>query len=478
MLFSDTTFLLTFLPLVLAVHFLVVGISGRGWRWTPTTVLLANVVLLASSILFLMAALSPVLLGAMVAAVGLNYVVAYGIASAQGRDRQAYLPAELWLTVGVWSNLVLFGVARGLGGRATVESAFAVSGLLTPLAVSVFVAHALSYLLDVYRREAPPAKNPIQTGLYLLFFPLIVAGPIVRYRDIKRALGERDVRMGAFAYGVRRFVIGWVKSQMIAGTLAVPVDAAFGATAGELTVLLAWIGVVGFTLQVYFELSGYADMAVGMGRFFGFRFKDNYLWPYSAESVHDFWGRWNVSLFAWCRGYLKLRLDGDDRTAVPAYWKAFALFVVVGAWHGLTAPVMVWAGYHSGLLFMERAGFRSVLASLPSVVRHTYVVSVVGLGWVFFRADSPTHALVVVQALAGFGAQSAEVPNGLLTAQVWLAVALGAAAAGRLPAAVSRWSVTLDAMTASVMMLVWATLVFCWRPFGRVVNLVLPHEKG
>ena len=472
MLFSDAAFLLSFLPLVLAVHFVVVGLSG-GHGGAPRSLAPANTVLLGASLIFLAFGGGGELILALTVAAGLNYLLAEGIARAVSTERSQSLRAELWLTLGVWGNLVLLGIGRAFAADVLGDRPFVVAGLLAPIGLSVFTLHALSYLVDVYRREAAPVANPIQAGLYLLFFPLMVAGPIVRYRDLSAALTRREFRMGAFAYGVRRFVIGLAKVRLIAAPLGEVADTAFGVSAGELGAALAWLGLVCFALQVYFVLSGYADMAVGLGRSFGFRLKDNYRWPYGAESLHDFWRRWNISLVEWCRSYLMLQIEGDRTARTLPPWKTVALLVVVGVWHGATTSLVLWGAYHGVLVLVERAGFGAVLTRLPQVVRHGYLLAVVSIGWVLFRADTPTHAVVFWQALAGAGSERGVIPPGTLTPQLWWALGVGIVAAGRLPGAVSRWTVTLDAMTASVMMLVWATVLFCWRPVARLVDVVV-----
>jgi len=471
-LFSDAAFLLTFLPAVLAAHFVVVGLSG-GHGGAPKSLAPANIVLLAASLAFLALSGGRELVAVLAAAVGLNYLLAGGIARAVEAGHAGGVRAELWLTLGVWGNLVLFGVGRAFGDDPVGDHPFVLARLLAPVGLAVFTLQALSYLVDVYRREAAPVTTPIQAGLYLLFFPLMVAGPIVRYRDVSTALARRELQMGAFAYGVRRFVIGLAKVHFIAAPLGEVADTAFGVSAGELGAALAWLGLWCFSLHVYFLLSGYADMAIGLGRFFGFRLKDNYRWPYAAESLQDFWRRWNISLVAWGRTYLALQIEDDGSARGSARWKTVALLVAVGVWHGPTASLVLWGVYHGVLVLAERAGLGAMLTRLPSVVRHGYLLAVVGIGWVLFRADTLTHAVVFWRALVGLGSERGAIPVGTVTPQLWWALAIGTVAAGRVPGAVSRWSVTLDAMTASILMLVWATVLFCWRPVAQIVAVVM-----
>ena len=299
MLFTDPTFLFVFLPVLLALYFLAAAWTTRSMPRGQGNASGANWMLLVGC-LFFYADGGGTFTWLIVAATVFNYATARAIdrdLERRKRDRPAPISArpEVLLAVAVTGNVMLLGIFKtanpltdNMSPLLTAVGArpLAVPALLAPLGLSFFACHAISYLVDVYRRDAVPQRNPVQAALYLLFFPLLIAGPIVRYGEMSAQLVERQVGMAAFAYGVRRFVIGLGKVFLIANTLAVPADAIFGMPASALGAGHAWLGVACFTLQIYFDLSGYADMAIGLGRMVGFRLPENFKRPYAADTLH------------------------------------------------------------------------------------------------------------------------------------------------------------------------------------------------
>ena len=383
-------------------------------------------------------------------------------------------------TVEVWSR----GLVRSMLSPA-VDGQFAVLGpTFVPMGMSVVSLHAISYLVDVFRREARAQEDVLDTGLYLLFFPCLMAGPIVRYREIAAQFTNRAGGLGSFAYGVRRFVIGWGKVVLVAATLAVTANRVFALPSMQLTTARAWLGVVCFTGQICFALAGYCDMAVGLGRMFGFRLPENFRWPYLALSLREFWRGWLMSLVAWVRDYLPLgRRPGREARGLDGVSIIHAFFLI-GLWHGVKWTLLYWAVYHAVFVGLESGPVGGVVRRLPTLLRRGYVLVIVVVGWAIFRADTPAAAGVFLRALAGrhVRATAAMAIGTYFTWELWLA--LTAAVVGSLPLARSlgRWRVAIDATTISIVTMVMATLVFSWRvvlsSYARVSGGPPPDWKG
>jgi alginate O-acetyltransferase complex protein AlgI len=300
--------------------------------------------------------------------------------------------------------------------------------VLLPIGISFFTFHAISYVVDVYRRDATAQKSPVHAALYLLLFPQLIAGPIIRYRDIADQLARRTVSLDDFAYGVRRFVLGLAKKVLVANVVAGPADQIFGMPSAQLTAAHAWLGVVCYTVQIYFDFSGYSDMAIGLGRMFGFRFPENFRWPYVADTVQDFWRRWHLSLSTWFRDYLYVPLGGNRVPPGRVYRNLVTVFFLCGLWHGASWTFVVWGLFHGAFLVVERLGVARALERVRAPVRHVYLLLVVMIGWVFFRADTLDAAVAYLGAMAGLsaGAPTPYAVGWFLTPEVALALAAGA----------------------------------------------------
>ena len=469
MLFTDPTFLLIFLPLLLGLYFTSIWLSNPGPQKSVRELTRANWVLLAACAGFYAYGGGP-FTWVIVSAIAFNH----GMAHAIDRTRRPLL-----LALSVAGNFALLGIlkyAMPVVDTTLDAGAFAVPQLLVPLGLSIFALHATSYLMDVYRGAAAPHRSPLHATIYLLFFPLLIAGPIVRYRDLDKQLSHRIVGMAAFAYGVRRFVIGLGKTLLIANTLAVPADVIFMLPATQLGTAHAWVGVTCFTLQVYFVLSGYADMAIGIGRMLGFRLPDNFRGPYVADSLHEFWRRWNVTLIGWLRTYATLSLDTDRDGRMRSGGHLLMLFLLVGLWHSPGWNVVGWGLYHGIVVALERIGLGATLNRLPALLRHAYVLLVVMLGWVVFRTDSVADTMLFLQALGGLNATATTAAELPLTTTVLIALGLGAIGSAPLISWLSRWRVMLDAITTSLLMVVSTTSRFAWRRGSDVVD-ALPRRR-
>ncbi|MEI9962559.1 MAG: MBOAT family protein [Limisphaerales bacterium] len=272
-----------------------------------------------------------------------------------------------------------------------------------PIGISFFTFHALSYIIDIYRRKWSAARDPRDVALYIFFFPQLIAGPILRWNAIAPQLKERNQSRANFAEGVRRFVGGLAKKMIIANAVAVPADQIFSLPASELSAPIAWLGIVCYTLQIYFDFSGYSDMAVGLGKMFGFKFIENFNFPYIAQSIRDFWRRWHISLSSWFRDYVYIPLGGNRVSTLRNHLNLIAVFFLCGLWHGANWTFVAWGLFHGVFLVLERTSWGAVLDKLPRPLRHFYTIFGVMMGWVLFRADTFSGAGNFFAALFGLG---------------------------------------------------------------------------
>jgi len=472
-LFTDTSFLLRFLPTVLALFFLAVAVTPKRWKADGRRFTLPNTVLLAGSVVFLALGTGPFMRW-VVGAVVFNYLVALAIGRARLAAASAPRPGplpEALLTLGVTGNVVLLGVSKFALPLPVLfaDRGFAMPQLLAPLGLTFFVCHALSYLADVARGDAPAQASPIRASLYLLCFPLVCGGPLARYSDMSPQLAQRRATLAAFAFGVRRWLVGYCKVVFLAAAVAGPADIVFATPAAELGMARAWLGAVCFTLQIYFDLSGYADMAIGFGRMFGFRFVENFRAPYLAGSLTEFWKRWNITLLDWCRHYLHLALTPEPAGAWARARQAGLLLLCVGLWHGPGSTVLVWGGLHGAIVIAEQAWLGKRLARLPAVLRHAYLLLVVLLLWVVFRAESLPAASVVLVAMSGLG-NAVDIADAVpiaLTPWFWSMLGFGVLSISPLWQSGGRWLVTVDALTTALLILISTSFVYTWR---RLVN--------
>jgi len=407
MLFTDPTFLYLFLPAVLFAHTLLPGLLG-------------NMALLLASLVFY-AWGEGVYVLVMLASIAGNYAIGRVIGGSTAASRRGGLA----LGVGVAFNLALLGYFKYSGWLAAELAAWLgstpseLTEVHLPIGISFFTFQALSYLVDVRRGHVSPARGPLDFALYISLFPQLIAGPIVRYRDIaadlvarrrplalRRRLPGESMRadLAEFAAGARRFVIGLAKKVLVADVVAVPADAIFGLGGEELTPGLAWLGILCYSLQIYFDFSGYSDMAIGIGRMLGFHFPENFLRPYSARSVTEFWRRWHVSLSTWFRDYLYVPLGGSRRGRLRTYCNLTTVFLLCGLWHGPAWNFVAWGAFHGLFLVLERGHIERLERRLPGVVLRLYLLVVVAFGWVLFRADGLEHAVRYWSALTGLDA--------------------------------------------------------------------------
>lgn len=435
MVFSSALFLLLFLPIVLVAYWCVGSVAR-------------NAVLLGVSLLFY-AWGSPAALVWMLVSITLNYALGLQLTP---RDGWRGTPSgrRLILTVAVILNLGLlmwFKYAGFLYGQ--VRSAADVCGWavpvwsetpVLPIGISFYTFQALSYVVDVYRGEVAAQRSWAQLALYISFFPQLVAGPIVRYADFARDLIHRVVTLESAAGGVRRILVGLCKKLILADSLAACVDVIFELPDEGLTPVLAQLAIVCYTLQIYFDFSGYSDMAIGLGQLFGFTFPENFRYPYIGTSVTDFWRRWHLSLSTWFRDYLYIPLGGNRGGALLTCRNLLLVFLLCGLWHGANWTFVAWGLFHGLFLAIERITGPVIGARVPQVVQATvgrlYTLLVVMAGWSLFRADDVSQALRFLGTAFGLQAGDAEAYplSQYVDAPLLFLVAVGAVAATPWPA--------------------------------------------
>ena len=370
MLFSSIPFLFYYLPAVLIVYFLVPRV-------------LKNTVLLISSLIFY-AWGEPKLVLLMI----FTILVFYGCGLAMGCSKSRVWQ-KVWLIVSIVVSVGLLAVFKY--ADFFVDSFNAVTGLGVPLlklalpiGISFYTFQCLSYTIDVYRGNVAVQKNPISFGAYVALFPQLIAGPIVRYSDVARELDQRTHSWENVALGLRRFLVGLGKKVLLADNFALLMK--LFRESGEQSVVFYWMYAIAFTLNIYFDFSGYSDMAIGLGRIFGFNFPDNFNFPYISKSVAEFWRRWHMTLGGWFRDYIYIPLGGNR--VKPARWvfNTLVVWMLTGLWHGAAWNFVLWGLLYAALLLIEK--WVPALQKLPAVLRHFYVMLAVILGFVLFNAES------------------------------------------------------------------------------------------
>jgi alginate O-acetyltransferase complex protein AlgI len=436
MVFSSPVFLFLFLPIVLAVNF-ALPIRFR------------NLWLLIMSLIFYGWG-EPRFVLVMIASIVVNYALGLWVDRVRGR------PAAWWvMALGVALNIGLLGVYKYANFvvdnlnvvLASVGAApLHLAPIALPIGISFFTFQAFSYVIDVQRRDGPVQKNPLGVALFVSLFPQLIAGPIVRYRDVAAQIVERTITREGFTHGVERFLIGLGKKMLIANTVAVPADAIFAIPPDQLTAGLAWLGVLCYTLQIYFDFSGYSDMAIGLGLMLGFRFLENFNYPYISCSMTEFWRRWHISLSTWFRDYLYVPLGGNRGAPARTYFNLVVTFFLCGLWHGAAWPFVAWGLYHGLFLVIERLGAGDWLERWPAPARHGYALLVVIVGWVLFRSARLGDAGRFLTAMAGLGTGSGiEYHAGLyLNPELILILSVGIIGSTPILPALARWRERLE----------------------------------
>ncbi len=392
MVFSSLTFLFFFLPITLVVNLLLPKCVRNYW-------------LLAVSLVFYAWGGHKFVL-VMLFSILANYVFARLIdASGNTAFRRLCLLLSVAINLGIlfynkYMNFFTENLHRIFGDSVVVTS------IVLPIGISFFTFQAMSYVIDVYRRDTPVQRNPFYLGLYIAFFPQLIAGPIVRYRTIAEQIEERTITAEKFTSGVSRFCSGFAMKVLLANQLSVLVDEAFSLadTPGELSVAFAWLGALCYSLQILFDFSGYSSMAIGLGRMFGFTFAENFDYPYTSKTITEFWRRWHISMGAWFRDYVYFPLGGsrvDSRAKLVR--NLFVVWCLTGIWHGAEWTFIAWGLGYFVLLSLEKLlGLATGrLSTLPGVLYRCFTLLCVMLGWVAFRADNLRQAWRYLKAMLG-----------------------------------------------------------------------------
>lgn len=396
MLFSSTTFLFVFLPVVLAVYFIC-----------PKK--LRNLVLLISSLIFY-AWGEPKYILVMLVTICVNYVLALVCANCKEKGKEkgakAAVIGTIIFSIGMlaffkYSNFFLTNVNGSIGKLAGFQ--IPLLDIILPLGISFYTFQTLSYTIDVYRDKVEPQKNILHLATYVCLFPQLIAGPIVRYETVAKELEERKEGIDLFSDGIRRFVIGLGKKVLLANTAGSVYEAIGAMGDSQVSVALYWMASFAFTFQIYFDFSGYSDMAIGLGKMFGFHFLENFDYPYISKSITEFWRRWHMSLSSWFRDYIYIPLGGSRKGKVRTYINLLVVWILTGFWHGAAWNFILWGFYFFIILLIEKAGLLKWLEKLPVVFRHCYALFFINLSWVIFSYDSMQTLGTVLKRMFGMG---------------------------------------------------------------------------
>lgn len=301
------------------------------------------------------------------------------------------------------------------------------TAIILPLGISFYTFQSMSYTIDVYQGKIKANRNFIQFASFVTMFPQLVAGPIVRYRDIEDQMINHNTTLDDFVYGIKRFIIGLAKKVIIANTMASVADKVFALPYSELSTGVAWLGVIAYSLQIYFDFSGYSCMAIGLGKMIGFTFPENFNYPYMSRSIQEFWRRWHISLSTWFRDYLYIPLGGNRKGNILTYRNLIIVFFLCGLWHGASWNFIVWGLFHGFFLVIERTRFKYIIGKIPGILQIIYTLIIVMIGWVFFRTESLHDAIRYIGTLLGFNKSGIQLNAvmGFVTINVAVALVLG-----------------------------------------------------
>lgn len=391
MVFSSTIFLCVYLPLVLLGYYICPK-KGR------------NLFLLIASLVFY-AWGEPKYVFLMIFSILVNYI--FGRLMDKNRGRQKRM--KLLLVLSVVIDLGLLSVFKYTdfiitNVNAIFGSSFDLLKIALPIGISFYTFQAMSYTIDVYRNDVRVQKNLIDFGMYITMFPQLIAGPIVRYADVQDQLAERSVTTADFSEGVMRFVVGLGKKVLLANQMGA-VWSEIYALGGDVSALMAWTGAIAYTFQIYFDFSGYSDMAIGLGRMFGFKFPENFRYPYQSVSITDFWRRWHITLSTWFKEYLYIPLGGNRCGLARQALNLLIVWSLTGFWHGAGWNFVMWGLYYFVILFIEKLFLLKALDKLPKLFRHVYALLLIVIGWVIFASDDVGVLLPYLGSM--FGANGA-----------------------------------------------------------------------
>lgn len=392
MAFNDLSFVFLFFPVVLLLHWAVPGV-------------LKNIVLLIFSLVFF-AWGSPTYVLLMVLLILFNYFSGLQIAAQKEEENEKM--AKFALVSAVIVNLLLLGFFKYWGFllenvNALLGTSLAAPQMAMPLGVSFFTFSILSYLYDVYRDKAPAAENILDFSLFVTFFPKLVSGPIVQYAAFEKQVRDRTCNATKFGKGCRLFLIGLSKKVLLSNIIGTTFYAVTALPENGISFVTAWLGTISYALMLYFDFSGYSDMAIGLASMFGFSFDKNFDYPYMSGSITEFWRRWHISLGAWFRDYIYIPLGGSRVETPKIIRNLLVVWLLTGVWHGASWNYIFWGLYYGGLLLLEKFVFKSILEKIPSFIRIPFTLILVLIGWVFFFSPSLGSAFLWLARMLGIG---------------------------------------------------------------------------
>ena len=388
MVFSSIIFMFTFLPLSLLMYY----IMPKGMK---------NLILLLISLIFY-AWGEPIYVLLMVFTIIFDYIMARLI----NKSRNEKIKFKIIFIFTLFINILILGFFKYYGFLIdNINNIFNLSikykQLALPVGISFYTFQTLSYIVDVYLDKVRVQKNIVSFALYVTMFPQLVAGPIVKYSDIDYQLDNRKESFNKFGYGVERFLRGLAKKVLLANNIGIVWTTIQGMDINNISVLTSWIGIIAYTFQIYFDFSGYSDMAIGLGKMFGFDFIENFNYPYISKSVTEFWRRWHISLGTWFREYIYIPLGGNRTSTLKHIRNLFVVWLFTGLWHGASWNFVVWGLYYGFILLMEKMVLNKVLIKLPNFIKHIYTMILVIIGWVFFGSTSLSVAIDYIKVMFG-----------------------------------------------------------------------------
>ncbi len=392
MVFSSIIFLCLFLPAVLILYYVLPGRARNAWLFAAS--------------LFFYAWGEPRYILVMLFSTVFDYCNGRLIEYFSSRNKPWATRALLVLSVAGNLGILCFFkytdfVIENINRLAGTD--FGLLQLTLPIGISFYTFQTMSYTIDVYRGEIPAQKNIISFGMYVCMFPQLIAGPIVRYKDVRREVDGRVVTASGAADGLQRFLIGLAKKVLLANQIGALWDEISGLSSADMSAALAWLGAAAYTFQIYFDFSGYSDMAIGLGEMFGFHFPENFDHPYESKSVAEFWRRWHMTLGGWFREYLYIPLGGSRRGVPRQIFNLFAVWFLTGLWHGAGWNFILWGLYYFALLVLEKFVLRRALERLPAFFKHLYTSLAVVIGWVIFACDDMAFLGGYMKAMIGIG---------------------------------------------------------------------------
>jgi alginate O-acetyltransferase complex protein AlgI len=389
MVFSSPVFIFLFLPIVYLINLVLPKRFSNGF-------------LLLFSLIFY-AWGEPLYVFLMIFSGLINFLLTLSMKEDSNRRK-------IVLIIAIIFNIGLLGLFKYadfliLTINGILKTSLPLLNLPLPIGISFYTFQTMSYVFDVYNHETSVQRNYFSLLLYITFFPQLIAGPIVQYHDIAKQIESRFVTLDKTAVGLRRFVVGLSKKVLLANAMAIIADRLFALPNSEISTVVAWIASIAYLFQIYFDFSGYSDMAIGMGEMFGFHFKENFNYPYIATSMQDFWRRWHISLSSWFRLYLYIPLGGNRKGKARAMFNRIFVFFLTGLWHGASWTFVVWGLYHGIFLLLEQTVLQ--VQQWPKIVQRIYTLLVVLIGFVIFRAESFTQSLIFIQSMFSFSSASA-----------------------------------------------------------------------